>query len=84
MSAFRRKLACFALAALAPAALAPSPAMAGGSLSVVLCNGQANAPVLHIPLRRAPLRGGDDSCCVKGCHAGCSRKRAGRSNDGGV
>lgn len=82
MSAFNRQFVLFALAALVPAALAPSPAMASASLSVVLCNGQADAPVLRIPLRRAPLRGDDGGCCAKGCHAGCSRKRVGPANDG--
>jgi len=73
-----RRSMLFAIAALAPAALAPSPALAANTLSIALCNGQANAAVLRIPLHRSPLRAGDDPCCIKGCHAGCSRKRADR------
>lgn len=78
MTALSRMLAAFALLALVPAALAPTAALAAGNLRVTLCDGTGNPPSLVIPVHRSPFRGGEDSCCVKGCHAGGTRKKFAR------
>lgn len=70
----------FGLVAIMPLALAVSPA-AAGSLRLPLCDGAVTGRTVEIPVPGKTPRGGDDPCCVKGCHAGCSRKRIVRDFD---
>ena len=65
----------FGLIAILPVALAVTPAPAAGALTVQLCNGSAAGQTINIPIPARQHKGQDDPCCVKGCHAGCSRKR---------
>lgn len=67
--------ASFGLIALLPAILNPVPASAS-VLQMQICSGDGQTRVLTIPLGpRTPPGEGDSPCCVKGCHAGGSRKR---------
>jgi hypothetical protein len=67
-------ISAFALVALLPAAMNAAPAAA--SVNVTLCSGTGQARSVSVPVSPgAPARQGDDGCCVKGCHAGSSRKR---------
>jgi hypothetical protein len=66
----------FGIVALLPAALLPGMAQAR-MLSVRLCSGAGVGQTVSIPIAPGePSRGGGDPCCVKGCHAGGSRKRS--------
>ena len=65
----------FGLIALLPAILSPATATAS-VLQMQICSGDGQTRVLPIPVGpRVPPGGGDSPCCVKGCHAGGSRKR---------
>ena len=68
-------IAPWAIAALAPAALnIASPA--GASIAMSICTGDGAVHVIQVPLAPGQGPGNDTPCCVKGCHAGSSRKRA--------
>lgn len=67
-------IALFGIIALAPVALAITPASASPVLHLAICAGTDNARTITVPLPGKPS-GGDEPCCVKGCHAGGSRKR---------
>jgi hypothetical protein len=70
-----RLAARFALIALLPATLSPA-AVSANVLQMQICSGDGQTRVLAIPLGpRVPPGEGDSPCCVKGCHAGGSRKR---------
>ena len=70
-----KRAARFSLIALLPAILSPATASANVSL-MQICSGDGKPRTLAIPLGpRVPPGGGDSPCCVKGCHAGGSRKR---------
>ena len=63
------------LIALLPAILSPATASAN-MLQMQICGGDGQTRTLAIPLApRVPPGEGDSPCCVKGCHAGGSRKR---------
>lgn len=67
----------FALLAIMPAALHAAPLMAGDNLLVPICTGDGQTRLVAIPKGgKGPRRGGEQDC-VKGCHAGGSRKRLG-------
>ena len=69
-----KSIALFAMFALIPAAFNPQPAAA--QIAVLVCVDGKDGGTITIPLRPAsPLRGEGEGCCVKGCHAGPSRKR---------
>ena len=70
----------FAIVALVPLALAITPASAA-NLNLALCDGAATGRTINLPIPRKAPRGQDDPCCIKGCHAGCSRKRIVRDFD---
>lgn len=72
-----RFLRFFALLAIAPAALHAAPVMASDSLLVPICTGDGQIRLVTIPKGGdGPGKGGAQDC-VKGCHGGTSRKRAG-------
>ncbi|MEA3263895.1 MAG: hypothetical protein U9R07_10490 [Pseudomonadota bacterium] len=68
-------LRLFALLAIMPAALHATPVMAEGSLLVPICTGDGQTRLVTIPKGGSGPRQEPD--CVKGCHAGASRKRTG-------
>ncbi|MDT9013300.1 hypothetical protein RQP55_07680 [Novosphingobium sp. APW14] len=67
----------FALLAILPAALHAAPVMAGDSLLVPICTGDGQTRLVAIPKGGTTPRRGGEQDCVKGCHAGSSRKRTG-------
>ncbi len=67
----------FALLAILPAALHAAPVMAGDSLLVPICTGDGQSRLVAIPKGGTTPRRGGEQDCVKGCHAGSSRKRTG-------
>lgn len=71
----RFALRLFALLAIMPAALHAGPVMAEGSLLVPICTGDGQTRLVTIPKGGSGPRQEQD--CVKGCHAGSSRKRTG-------
>ena len=71
----------FGLVAMAPVALAITPAPAVGALTLQLCSGSEAGRTISIPVPGRQNKGQEDSCCIKGCHAGCSRKRILRDFD---
>jgi hypothetical protein len=68
----------FALAALVPAACNAAPAIAA-SLLVPLCSGDGQVRMVEVPAGNGAPGSDQAPCCVKGCHAGSSRKRLMRS-----
>lgn len=64
----------FGLLALLPAAL-NTPASAGASILMPMCTGDGQVHMVRVPLGGKPLPGSDSGCCIKGCHAGSSRKK---------
>lgn len=62
------------LIALLPAALGVS-APAAGSILMPLCTGDGQVHMVPVPGSGAPGGARDNGCCIKGCHAGSSRKR---------
>lgn len=71
----KRLALIFALTTLAPAALHAAPVAANGAMLVPICTGDGQTRLVPLP------SGGKDQPdpqrdCVKGCHAGSSRKRA--------
>ena len=70
-----RGTALFGLVALIPAALNAAPVATHG-LSVPICTGDGRTHAIELPGAPGGNPGKDQSgCCVKGCHAGGSRKR---------
>jgi hypothetical protein len=67
----------FALLTIAPAALHAAPVMASESLLVPICTGEGQTRWVTIPQGGNAPRKGSEQDCVKGCHAGASRKRGG-------
>jgi hypothetical protein len=68
-------LTFFALTALLPAGLyAPQ---ASATITLALCGGDGQVRTVQVPLEE-PGRG-PEPCCVKGCHAVSSRKKAARN-----
>lgn len=72
-----RSAPLFALLAILPAALHAAPVMAGDSLLVPICTGDGQTRLVAIPKGGTAPRKGGEQDCVKGCHAGSSRKRTG-------
>jgi hypothetical protein len=72
-----RALRLFALVAIAPAALHAAPVLASDSLLVPICTGDGQTRLVAIPKGGKDRRGPAAPDCVKGCHAGPSRKRTG-------
>lgn len=64
--------------ALAPAALNVSTAAPPSALIAPLCSGGAASVGIILPQAPLPVRGGEQGCCIKGCHVGGSRKRSAR------
>lgn len=72
----------FGLIALIPAALNTTPGNARGQLAVPLCTGDGVARTITVPVGQTGLPNSDPpGCCVKGCHRGSARKRAGKRLD---
>ena len=72
----------FGLIALIPAALNTTPGNAHSQLAVPLCTGDGVARTITVPLGQSGLPNSDPpGCCVKGCHSGSARKRAGKRLD---
>jgi len=67
----------FALLAIMPAALHAAPLMTNDNLLVPICTGDGQTRLVAIPKDGNGPRKGGEPDCVKGCHAGSSRKRAG-------
>lgn len=67
----------FGLAALIPAAFAPTPALAG-SMSMLICSGDGVVRSIELPLPSGPK---DAPCCAKACHSGSNRKKLQRQFD---
>lgn len=71
----KRAATLFALLAILPAALHAAPAFAGDNLLVPICSGDGQIRLVAIPKGGTVPGKGDEQDCVKGCHAGSSRKR---------
>lgn len=69
--------ALFGLAALIPAAFAPTPASARG-MTMLICSGDGIVRSIELPL---PSNSESAPCCVKGCHSGGTRKKVQRQFD---
>jgi len=67
----------FALLAIMPAALHAAPMMRSDNLLVPICTGDGQTRLVEIPKGGSVPRNGGEQDCVKGCHAGSSRKRTG-------
>jgi hypothetical protein len=66
--------AILGLVAMLPAAFNPSPPARAQAVTVALCSGGT----IEIPVNQGPQGPAEDApCCVKACHTGQSRKRAG-------
>lgn len=75
----RRAALHFAMLAMFPATLNTSPAAAAGTLAVPVCTGDGAVRTVNVPVGGSQLPGQEaPGCCVKGCHAGGSRKRGQR------
>lgn len=72
-----RAASLFALLAIMPAALHAAPVLASDSLLVPICTGDGQTRLVEIPKGGSAPRNGGEQDCVKGCHAGSSRKRTG-------
>ncbi len=72
-----RSAPLFALLAILPAALHAAPVMAGDSLLVPICTGDGQTRLVAIPKGGTAPRKSGELDCIKGCHAGSSRKRTG-------
>ena len=70
-------LRLFALLAIMPAVLHAAPVKASDSLLVPICTGDGQTRLVAIPRGGSGPRKGSEQDCVKGCHGGTSRKRAG-------
>ncbi|MDP3908423.1 hypothetical protein [Novosphingobium sp.] len=78
----KRSIVQFAMLALVPAAFNLAGPAAGGTMMMPLCTGDGVVRMVEVPLGGSQLPGPDQSsCCVKGCHSGCSRKRSGKPGD---
>lgn len=64
----------FGLIALLPLALNVS-APAAGSILMPLCTGDGQFHLVPLTGSGPAPSGSDNGCCIKGCHAGSSRKR---------
>lgn len=73
----KMRRALFGLAALIPAAFAPTPLAARG-MTMLICSGDGVVRSVEIPLPEGPEPA---PCCVKGCHSGGSRKKDSRQFD---
>lgn len=69
--------ALFGLAALVPAAFAPTPLAAKG-MTMLICSGDGVVRSIELPL---PSNSEPAPCCVKGCHSGGTRKKDPRQFD---
>ena len=73
-----RVVSLFGLVAMIPATLNAAPA-AGATMAVPVCTGDGLVHVVRVPVGQPDGPGqGQTGCCVKGCHAGGSRKRLSR------
>lgn len=71
----RRRLNLFGLVALVPLMLSMPASAAARVLHLPICGGDGVVRTVEVPVGGdAPAK--DEQCCPKGCHAGCSRKRA--------
>lgn len=65
--------------ALLPAALNLSVGSARATIMVPLCTGDGQVHMVPLPAGQPRLPGQDqNTCCVKGCHAGSCRKKTPR------
>jgi len=70
-----RRLSLLGLLALVPLMLSLPASAAARVLHLPICGGDGVVRMVEVPVGDdAP--GKSDQCCPKGCHAGCSRKRA--------
>lgn len=70
-----RLIPLFGLVAMVPATLNAAP-VAGGTIDVPICTGDGLVHMVRVPVGQSEGQGqGQSGCCVKGCHAGGSRKR---------
>lgn len=76
----KRAAPLFALLAIMPAAFHAAPVMAKDSLLVPICTGDGQTRLVAIPKGGPAPRKGGEQDCVKGCHGGSTRKRAGVPN----
>lgn len=78
----KRSVVHFAMLALVPAAFNLAGPAAGATMMMPLCTGDGLVRMVEVPLDGPRAPGQDQSnCCVKGCHASCSRKRYGKPDD---
>lgn len=73
-------VAVFGMIAMVPAAFNAVPASAAG-LWVPICTGDGLVHMVQVPTQGGPAApaGEQGGCCVKGCHASGSRKRAAKN-----
>lgn len=73
-----RLIPLFGLVAMVPATL-NAASVGGGSIAVPICTGDGLVHMVRVPVDQPGGQGqGQSGCCVKGCHAGGSRKRFSR------
>ncbi len=78
----KRSIVHFAMLAMVPAAFNLSGPASGGTMMMPLCTGDGLVRMVEVPLDGPRAPGQDQSnCCVKGCHASCSRKRDGKPDN---
>ncbi|MCK9543418.1 MAG: hypothetical protein M0R03_15465 [Novosphingobium sp.] len=63
------------IVAMLPAALNLGATAQARTLVMPVCTGDGTVHMMRIPLDPADPASGQTGCCVKGCHAGSSRKR---------
>lgn len=71
-----RRLSLFGLLALVPLMLSLPAAASDRVLHLPVCGGDGVVRTVDVPVGEGGAPGKKDQCCPKGCHAGCSRKRA--------
>ncbi len=76
----KRAAALFAVLAILPAALHAAPAFAAENLLVPICSGDGKIRLVAIPKGGTIPGKGTEQDCIKGCHAGSTRKRTAAPN----
>jgi hypothetical protein len=71
-----RRLNLLGLVALGPLMLSLPASVAARVLHLPLCGGDGVVRMVEVPVGGGDAPARDEQCCPKGCHAGCSRKRA--------
>jgi hypothetical protein len=75
-----RGISTFGLLAMLPAVMGTAPA--GASMLVPICSGDGVTRTISVPVgEQGPPGQQQPGCCVKGCHAGSSRKKLQRDFD---